>query len=154
MAAHQKPLAIDLSPGNSYRTISKACQIMKEQETEIVFSYGTLQSETVQLATFGRRLKGTADVLVGYKLTMLRIQDRSIVAIDGSIHLRNIQFTGSMSDSVEGMVFTVTSKELEQADVYEKSADYHRVLVQLRSGTNAWVYLNKTSRETTKARRH
>jgi hypothetical protein len=30
-----------------------------------VFSYGTLQLEAVQLATFGRKLVGTADVLRG-----------------------------------------------------------------------------------------
>lgn len=127
--------------------------MIEDQETEVLFSYGTLQSETVQVATFGRRLKGRPDVLDLYRLSMLRIQDRNIVAIDGSAHLRNIQFTGSTSDFVEGMRFTVTSKELEQADAYEESADYHRVLVQLRSGLNAWVYLNATSRENTKPRR-
>lgn len=30
--------------------------------TELLFSYGTLQLESVQLATFGRKLVGAADV--------------------------------------------------------------------------------------------
>ena len=32
-----------------------------------LFSYGTLQQEDVQLATFGRRLTGVSDALVGYR---------------------------------------------------------------------------------------
>ena len=33
--------------------------------TELLFSYGTLQIEAVQLSTFGRKLVGTADELPG-----------------------------------------------------------------------------------------
>ena len=113
-----------------------------EEETENLFSYGTLQSEAVQLATFGRRLEGKADILVGYYLTMIPIRDRDVVAKNGDTHYRNIQFTGSASDLIEGTVFTVTGKEIEQADAYEQVAGYKRVLVQLRSGMNTWVYLN------------
>jgi gamma-glutamylcyclotransferase (GGCT)/AIG2-like uncharacterized protein YtfP len=114
---------------------------LDEKETENLFSYGTLQTEAVQLATFGRRLEGKPDTLVGYSLMMIRIQDQNFVAISGATHHRNIQFTGIASDLVEGTVFTVTKKELEQADAYEP-ADYKRVLAQLRSGMNAWVYVN------------
>jgi hypothetical protein len=114
---------------------------LEEKETENLFSYGTLQTETVQLATFGRRLEGKPDILVGYSPTMIQIEDQNFVAISGSAHHRNLQFTGISSDLVEGTVFTVTRKELEQADAYEPT-DYKRVLVQLRSGMNAWVYVN------------
>jgi len=114
---------------------------LEEKETESLFSYGTLQTEAVQLATFGRRLEGKPDILVGYSLTMIQVEDQNFVALsDASLH-RNLQFTGIASDLVEGTVFTVTKKELEQADAYEP-ADYKRVLVQLKSGMNAWVYLN------------
>jgi hypothetical protein len=106
-----------------------------------LFSYGTLQIEAVQLATFGRRLEGKPDVLVGYSLTMIQIQDQNFVAISDATHHRNVQFTSIASDLVEGTVFKVTKKELEQADAYEP-ADYKRVLAQMRSGMNAWVYLN------------
>ena len=85
----------------------------------------------MQVATFGRRLHGKPDILEGYRLTMIAIRDE---------HYRNIQFTGIASDLVEGAVFTVSTKELEQADAYEVEADYRRTLVHLRSGTNAWVY--------------
>jgi gamma-glutamylcyclotransferase (GGCT)/AIG2-like uncharacterized protein YtfP len=112
-----------------------------EKETESLFSYGTLQTEAVQLATFGRRLEGRSDVLVGYSLTMIRIKDQNFVATSGSAHHSNIQFTGLATDLVEGTVFTVTRKELERADAYEP-AGYKRVLAQLGSGMNAWVYVN------------
>ena len=100
--------------------------------TENLFAYGTLQIEAVQLATFGRRLKGQADTLLGYGLTTLRME--------GEEH-RNLQFTGNPSDSIEGTAFEVTTKELEQADAYEPDC-YERIRVTLQSGLQAWVYLN------------
>src|SRR5262249_10868462 len=104
-----------------------------------IFAYGTLQTLAVQRSTFGRRLSGKSDVLVGYLLRMIRIDDREFVAASGTADHRNLEFTGNDSDVVEGTVFTVTTSELEQADAYEP-AGYQRSLVQLRSGLNAWVY--------------
>ena len=112
-------------------------------ETENLFSYGTLRTESVQLDTFGRRLEGKPDTLVGYRLTMIQIEDQDFVVLSGSADHRNLQFTGITSDLVEGTVFRVTKKELEQADAYEP-AGYKRVPVELRSGTKAWVYMNIT----------
>ena len=117
---------------------------LAEKETEYLFSYGTLQEEGVQLATFGRRLAGTPDTLVGYEITLIPIKDQEIVASSADTHYRNIQYTGIASDLVAGTVFSVTNKELEHADVYEATAEYERVLVQLQSGTNAWVYLSNS----------
>ncbi|MGH9935838.1 MAG: gamma-glutamylcyclotransferase family protein [Blastocatellia bacterium] len=113
---------------------------LEEKETEHLFAYGTLQTESVQLATFGRRLAGQPDALVGYRLTMAQIEDQDFVATSGNAYHRNLQYTGLASDFVAGTVFTVTRKELGQADEYEP-ADYKRTLVQLRSGVKAWVYV-------------
>ena len=74
----------------------------EENETENLFSYGTLQTEAVQLATFGRRLEGKPDTLAGYSLTMIRIEDQNFVAMSGSADHRNIQFTGIPTDVVVG----------------------------------------------------
>jgi hypothetical protein len=41
----------------------------------------------------------------------------------------------------------VTKKEVEQADIYEVTADYKRVSVHLKSGTQAWVYVRVASGE-------
>jgi hypothetical protein len=104
--------------------------------TENLFSYGTLRQEEVQLATFGRRLEGRPDALVGYVLKMIEIRDQNFAAKNGA-HQRNLQFTGIASDVVEGVTFAVTRQELEQADAYEPD-DYERARVQLRSGHDAW----------------
>jgi hypothetical protein len=108
---------------------------------ESLFTYGTLQLEGVQLATFGRKLEGSPDALVGYRLVKIKIKDEDFVATSGTADHRNLQFTGNPSDLVEGTVVAVTSKELEQSDAYEPEG-YERVQVRLKSGTPAWVYLN------------
>ena len=115
---------------------------MSLEETEGLFSYGTLQTESVQLSTFGRRLSGSPDALIGYRLRMIQITDQDFVATSGAEYHRNLEFTGSTSDLVEGTVFSVTQQELEQADAYEP-AGYERVRVKLSSGTDAWVYENQ-----------
>ena len=113
-----------------------------EQATENLFSYGTLQLETVQLETFGRKLDGAPDVLHEYRLVMITITDDDFVIKSGTANHRSLQFTGNSADVVEGVVFKLTRNELQQADSYEPEG-YERVKVQLRSGTNAWVFVHK-----------
>ena len=111
-----------------------------DRNDEHLFSYGTLQSEAVQLETFGRRLEGAADALVGFQLVMVRIDDQAFVAKSSGAEHRNLQFTGNKAHVVEGTLLTLTVGELQQADAYEPEG-YQRVLVQLRSGTSAWAYI-------------
>ena len=118
---------------------------MMGQDTEHLFSYGTLQREAVQLATFDRLLEGQRDSLPRYRVTLIPIRDEQVVKDSGDTHYKNIQFTGDSSDVVEGTVFRVTKSELEQADEYEADANYDRVVVELSSGVQAWVYLNRTN---------
>jgi len=119
---------------------------MSGKETERLFTYGTLQTERVQLSTFGRRLNGSPDALTGYRIKMIRIEDQEFVATSGAEYHRNLEFTGNTADVVEGSVLFVTRQELEQADAYEPDG-YERVRVTLRSGTEAWVYSNKLKLE-------
>lgn len=105
-----------------------------------LFSYGTLQTQTVQLSIFGRTIQTTADALVGYQLSEIQVEEPKFLAHSPAVQ-RNVQYTGNTSHIVEGPVLALTKKELEQADAYEP-AEYKRVSVQLRSGLNAWVYLN------------
>lgn len=118
--------------------------------TENLFTYGTLQLTEVQLETFGRTLQGAPDVLVAYRLVQIEIQDQDFVTKSGTANHRNLQFTGDPNDSVEGIVFKVTKEELENSDAYEP-AGYERVLVQLKSGDNAWIYLDKQPPKATKS---
>ncbi|HEX8778175.1 MAG TPA: gamma-glutamylcyclotransferase family protein [Rhodanobacter sp.] len=113
---------------------------MKGAASEYLFSYGTLQGEAVQLATFGRRLTGTPDLLRGYRLDMLAIRDASVVATSGAEHHPIASHTGDAAHAVPGTVFRLTPEELAQADAYEVD-DYRRVAVMLASGLQAWMYM-------------
>lgn len=106
---------------------------------ELLFSYGTLQLEPVQRATFGRRLTGTKDTLPGYRLGQLEIKSDEVVATSGVATHPIVHATGNPLDLVAGTVFRITAGELARADAYEVD-DYARVKVTLASGTKAWVY--------------
>lgn len=107
----------------------------------LLFSYGTLQQEGVQLSTFGRLLVGSADALVGFAQSMVRIEDQEVVATSGKTHHPIVKFSGNAEDRVQGTVFEVTDSELAQADAYEVDA-YKRVSAKLASGKQAWVYVD------------
>jgi len=109
--------------------------------TELLFSYGTLQIDAVQLSTFGRKLVGTPDALPGFAQSMMKIEDAEVVATSGKTHHPIVAFTGRDSDSVAGTVFQITEEELRNADKYEVAA-YKRIAAILRSGARAWVYVD------------
>ena len=108
-------------------------------KTELLFSYGTLQQDGVQMAQFGRLLKGRADTLLGWRQEMVQITDPDVLAKSGKV-FHPIVLPGRKDDSVPGMVFEITGEELAAADSYEV-ADYKRVAAQLKSGATAWVYV-------------
>ena len=108
-------------------------------ESELLFSYGTLQQEGVQLAQFGRLLAGRADALIGWRQEMVQITDPDVLAKSGKA-LHPIVIPGRKDDSVPGMVFEITAEELAAADRYEV-ADYRRIAAPLKYGLTAWVYV-------------
>jgi hypothetical protein len=110
-------------------------------DIQLLFSYGTLQLESVQLATFGRLLVGKADGLPGFEQSLVKIEDESVVATSGKTNHPIVRFTGRSSDIVYGTAFEVTERELQNADAYEVSA-YKRISVTLLSGVRAWVYVD------------
>lgn len=106
----------------------------------LLFSYGTLQQENVQFATFGRKLAGEPDSLVGFKRTEFRITDLEVIRTSGKTLHPMATFTGESGERIAGMVFEVTDEELEQADRYETDPAYRRWRTRLLSGREAWVY--------------
>ena len=114
---------------------------------ERLFSYGTLQLEPVQLATFGRKLTGDADTLMGYVLSEVAIKDPVVVKTSGKTHHPILKYTGKPEDRVTGTVFELTPQELAQADEYEVD-DYIRVLGQFQSGRAAFVYVCRLAEQT------
>lgn len=105
----------------------------------LLFSYGTLQQENVQLALFGRRLAGHADELPGFEQALVHIEDPNIVAASGMTHHPIVKFNGNTASRVAGTVFEISEAELRNADSYESPA-YKRVSAKLASGKQAWVY--------------
>lgn len=111
----------------------------------LVFAYGTLQDEKVQIATFGRLLRGHRDELVGFELSSVRIADPAVAAASGKTHHANVTFNGRDDQRVSGMVFEITDTELAVADGYERAAAYTRITARLASGEHAWVYVDARS---------
>ncbi|MET3667494.1 gamma-glutamylcyclotransferase family protein [Caulobacter sp. 1776] len=105
-----------------------------------LFSYGTLQLRSVQIETFGRMLEGGPDVLPGYRREMVRITDPQVIAASGVDHHPIVLPSDDPTDAIDGAVFEITAAELAAADQYEVS-DYKRVAVRLKSGKNAFVYV-------------
>jgi hypothetical protein len=107
-----------------------------------LFSYGTLQLEQVQIATFGRILKGEKDALIGYNLAMVEITDPEVLRKSGEKFHPIIDYTGNSTDKVEGVLFEVTEEELLNADKYEV-ADYKRIETAFQSGRKGFIYVKK-----------
>lgn len=107
---------------------------------ENLFSYGTLQKETVQIELFGRLLTGAKDILEGYKISSIEITDEAFLA-KGEGKIQKILLPSKdVTDVIEGMVFEISEEELRLADAYEPD-NYRRVKVTLRTGKQAWVYI-------------
>ena len=111
----------------------------------LLFSYGTLQEENVQLSTFGRRLQGQRDELPGFEQSLVPIKDSQVVATSGKTHHANVTFNGRSDSRVSGTVLEITDAELAAADEYEKLAAYIRIAATLASGKRAWLYVDARS---------
>lgn len=111
----------------------------------LLFSYGTLQEEHVQLSTFGRLLQGLRDELPGFEPSLVRIEDPHVVAASGQTHHANVTFNGRQDSRVSGTAFEITDAELAAADLYEQRAAYKRMAVMLASGQQAWVFVDARS---------
>ncbi|MDQ3683464.1 MAG: gamma-glutamylcyclotransferase [Bacteroidota bacterium] len=89
---------------------------------EIIFSYGTLQKDKVQLKLFGRLLNGTKDTLKGFKLSSIEIKDESFLS-RGELKFQLIAMPSTdKNDFIEGTVLEISEDELFLADKYEPEA--------------------------------
>jgi len=115
----------------------------------LLFCYGTLQEDRVQLAVFGRLVQSERDCLAGYELSHVQIENdhiSSATTIAGSQHYANLKFTERTTAQVNGLALDVSDAELEAADAYEKEVGYERIPVRLSSGRLAWVYVHGRTR--------
>ena len=108
----------------------------------LLFSYGSLQQDDVQLATFGRLLDGQRDALRGFEPALVKIDDSAVAARLGKTHHANAVASADDASRVAGMVFQVSEAELARVDQYELAFSYRRVPAALMSGREAWVYVH------------
>ena len=108
----------------------------------LLFSYGTLQQEDVQLSTFGRMLRGRRDEILGFELSSVKIEDPHMAATLGKTHHANATYNGNEGSRMPGTVFEITDAELASVDRYERPFFYKRVAAMLASGGQAWVYVH------------
>ncbi len=101
----------------------------------LVFIYGTLQQEDVQISVLGQRLKTIPDRLDGYE------KKENGVTINGNEYPIAVW---SGQSSITGNTIEVTDEELQKLDEYETSA-YDRIKVVLDSGRHAWLYCKPRS---------
>ena len=108
----------------------------------LLFSYGTLQLDDIQLSTFGRLLAGQRDELIGFEPALVKIEDPAVAARLGKTHHNDVAFNGDEGSRVPGMAFEVTEAELVSCDGYEAEFFYERVTAPLASGRETWVYVH------------
>lgn len=99
---------------------------------EYLFSYGTLQEESIQIEIFGRKIPFENDELPGYIISSKKAYGRYPLlekAIDDN-------------ECVSGICLHVTETDLLEADLYE-GEEYERIKTSLKSGKKAWVYVGK-----------
>jgi gamma-glutamylcyclotransferase (GGCT)/AIG2-like uncharacterized protein YtfP len=99
-----------------------------------LFAYGTLKEKDIQENIFGRSLTGTPETLLGYSVQSIQIEEEF-----GVETYPIITPTNDASDSIEGIVFELTQKDLELADTYEGKY-YRRIEVLLQTKEKVWVY--------------
>ena len=97
-----------------------------------LFAYGTLNEADVQQYVFQRVLNGTPDTLSGYLIAAKKMYGRYLV----------LEASGDPSDEINGVAYVLSLGELLKADIYE-GPEYTRIQVLLKSGTTAWVYVEK-----------
>ena len=107
---------------------------------EYLFVYGTLQREDLQLKLYGRILDAVPDFLPCYSLQRIQITDEKFLSTGENEWQNTIRQTNDVNDTVPGTLLTLTADELNITDSYEP-ANYRRVMVKLKSGKNAWLYI-------------
>ena len=107
----------------------------------LLFSYGTLRDEQVQVELFGRTLVARNDELLGFREDVIRVADPDFARTSGKAEHAILRPTGALDDRIPGVALVVTDEELALIDRYEP-VEYARVLTILASGARAWVFVD------------
>lgn len=105
---------------------------------QLLFSYGTLQDQSIQMKLFGRKLQGSTDSLEGFKMEYIDLNTPDSEWNARFVYPIAIP-TNSSEDCIEGVVYEVSTDDLKIADTYEGSS-YRRIEFVLKSGRTCWFY--------------
>ena len=105
---------------------------------EKLFAYGSLKEEEVQETVFGRILEGVPETLQQFVVKEIKIEEEY-----GIESYAIISATQNQEDSISGILYETSFRELELADTYE-GKHYKRIEVLLKSNQKAWVYTATT----------
>ncbi|RMX02223.1 gamma-glutamylcyclotransferase [Corticibacter populi] len=106
----------------------------------LLFTYGTLQRLDIQRHVFGGPLVGTPDELHGHTRLEVELIDDA-AALAGQTRYPMLRPANANAAPIAGLVYELSEIQLQRADHYEGPA-YARVRVVLRSGREAWVYVD------------
>ncbi|MFT5963329.1 MAG: gamma-glutamylcyclotransferase (GGCT)/AIG2-like uncharacterized protein YtfP [Flavobacterium sp.] len=101
---------------------------------EKLFAYGNLKEDDIQETVFGRLLQGVPETLVGYVVKQIKIEEEY-----GIESYPIITATQNQEDTISGMVYEASFRELQLADQYE-GMHYKRIEVQLQSNETVWAF--------------
>jgi gamma-glutamylcyclotransferase (GGCT)/AIG2-like uncharacterized protein YtfP len=101
---------------------------------EKLFAYGNLKEDDIQESVFGRLLQGVPETLVGYVVKEIKIEEEY-----GIESYPIITATQNQQDTISGMVYEASFRELQLADQYE-GMHYKRIEVQLQSNETVWAF--------------
>jgi gamma-glutamylcyclotransferase (GGCT)/AIG2-like uncharacterized protein YtfP len=101
---------------------------------EKLFAYGNLKEDDIQESVFGRLLQGVPETLVGYVVKEIKIEEEY-----GIESYPIITATQNQEDTISGMVYEASFRELQLADQYE-GMHYKRIEVQLQSNETVWAF--------------
>ena len=85
---------------------------MRSEEIIHLFSYGTLQLESVQLPSLGRVLQGCTDVMPGFRRSTITSTDPDVIKASGTNVHPIVSRSDDPADEVPGTVFEITEAEL------------------------------------------
>lgn len=97
-----------------------------------LFTYGTLQDETVQQMLFNKKIKGIPDSIIGF--------DKKEINLEGNIYPILIKNQKSL-EKIKGTCYNLSESDILICDEYE-GCEYKRITTKLTSGIKAWVYIS------------
>lgn len=113
----------------------------EKQKKHLLFSYGPLNSNELQLKHYGRAFLGREDILSGYLFNNTEINGAHLIA-NPTTKLQMARKSSEKNSKIKGMVYEITGEELVKTDRL-LAFNAKRVMVTTDLGSEVWVYIEK-----------